>query len=297
LNPDGTVYHLGLRAEDVPDLIFTVGDPDRVNHVAQYFDKILWQKTRREFNMVRGVLKGERQKHVLVLSTGMGTDNIDIVLQELDAAVNIDLEKRQDVEEEKQRRRRQLTIVRIGTSGAIDPELPLGSHLYSAGALSFDGLLPFYKHSFEKLHIEGSPVQPYYIPPTQTLSPDDIPDLHHGITATLPGFYGPQGRNLRTQSTFGPTMDRLVSVTITPVVDGTDNNQHSKEKKNLLHVTNFEMETAGIYALAHLLGHVAYSFSALLANRALGTFHDQPTEAVDALIQKVLDWAATNPNL
>ena len=275
LNDDGSVYHLGLRGDDVPDLIFTVGDPDRVVDVARHFEKVEWRKSRREFNMVRGALKGGRP--AMVLSTGMGTDNIDIVMNELDAAVNVDLETRRDLPEGKRRR---LTVIRIGTSAAVDPNLPLGSHLYSTGALSFDGLLNFYEHPFRTVSIDGSPVQPFYVPAAENAVPD-IPDLYSGITATFPGFYGPQGRTIRARSTFTDTMNRLASVEVG------DGGRH-------LRVANFEMETAGIYALAHLLGHRAYSFSALQANRSLMTFHREECAgraAVDGLIRKVLDWA------
>ncbi|PTM00536.1 MAG: phosphorylase [Bacteroidetes bacterium] len=267
LNPDGSVYHLGLKGEDIPNLIFTVGDPDRVGNVTQHFDSIAWTKERREFTIVRGTLKG---KEVLVLSTGMGTDNIDIVLNELDAAVNIDPITRMN-----RANLRKLTIIRIGTSGAIDPNIPLGTHLLSAGALSFDGLLPFYQHPFKTVTVSGAPFNPFYIPaPCNMSSTEAIPELMLGITATLPGFYAPQGRSIRTTSVFKEAMDAL---------------HHQSYDGHTL--TNFEMETAGIYALATLLGHEAYSFSALLANRAAGTFHDQPAQAVESLIRKVLDWA------
>lgn len=267
LNPDGSVYHLGLKGEDIPNLIFTVGDPDRVGNVTQHFDSIAWTKERREFTIVRGTLKG---KEVLVLSTGMGTDNIDIVLNELDAAVNIDPITRMN-----RANLRKLTIIRIGTSGAIDPNIPLGTHLLSAGALSFDGLLPFYQHPFKTVTVSGTPFNPFYIPaPCNMSSTEAIPELMLGITATLPGFYAPQGRSIRTTSVFKEAMDAL---------------HHQSYDGHTL--TNFEMETAGIYALATLLGHEAYSFSALLANRAAGTFHDQPAQAVESLIRKVLDWA------
>jgi uridine phosphorylase len=267
LNPDGSVYHLGLKGEDIPNLIFTVGDPDRVGNVTQHFDSIAWTKERREFTIVRGTLKG---KEVLVLSTGMGTDNIDIVLNELDAAVNIDPITRMN-----RANLRKLTIIRIGTSGAIDPNIPLGTHLLSAGALAFDGLLPFYQHPFKTVTVPGAPFNPFYIPaPCNMSSTEAIPELMLGITATLPGFYAPQGRSIRTTSVFKETMDAL---------------HHQSYDGHTL--TNFEMETAGIYALAALLGHEAYSFSALLANRAAGTFHDQPAQAVESLIRKVLDWA------
>ncbi len=267
LNPDGSVYHLGLKGEDIPNLIFTVGDPDRVGNVTQHFDSIAWTKERREFTIVRGTLKG---KEVLVLSTGMGTDNIDIVLNELDAAVNIDPITRMN-----RANLRKLTIIRIGTSGAIDPNIPLGTHLLSAGALAFDGLLPFYQHPFKTVTVPGAPFNPFYIPaPCNMSSTEAIPELMLGITATLPGFYAPQGRSIRTTSVFKEAMDAL---------------HHQSYDGHTL--TNFEMETAGIYALATLLGHEAYSFSALLANRAAGTFHDEPGQAVESLIRKVLDWA------
>lgn len=267
LNPDGSVYHLGLKGEDIPNLIFTVGDPDRVGSVTQHFDSIAWTKERREFTIVRGTLRG---KEVLVLSTGMGTDNIDIVLNELDAAVNIDPITRMN-----RANLRKLTIIRIGTSGAIDPNIPLGTHLLSAGALAFDGLLPFYQHPFKTVTVPGAPFNPFYIPaPCNMSSTEAIPELMLGITATLPGFYAPQGRSIRTTSIFKEAMDAL---------------HHQSYDGHTL--TNFEMETAGIYALATLLGHEAYSFSALLANRAAGTFHDQPAQAVESLIRKVLDWA------
>ena len=267
LNPDGSVYHLGLKGEDIPNLIFTVGDPDRVGNVTQHFDSIAWTKERREFTIVRGTLKG---KEVLVLSTGMGTDNIDIVLNELDAAVNIDPITRMN-----RANLRKLTIIRIGTSGAIDPNIPLGTHLLSTGALAFDGLLPFYQHPFKTVTVPGAPFNPFYIPaPCNMSSTEAIPELMLGITATLPGFYAPQGRSIRTTSVFKEAMDAL---------------HHQSYDGHTL--TNFEMETAGIYALATLLGHEAYSFSALLANRAAGTFHDQPAQAVESLIRKVLNWA------
>ena len=267
LNPDGSVYHLGLKGEDIPNLIFTVGDPDRVGSVTQHFDSIAWTKERREFTIVRGTLRG---KEVLVLSTGMGTDNIDIVLNELDAAVNIDPITRMN-----RANLRKLTIIRIGTSGAIDPNIPLGTHLLSAGALAFDGLLPFYQHPFKTVTVAGAPFNPFYIPaPCDLSSTEAIPELMLGITATLPGFYAPQGRSIRTTSVFKEAMDAL---------------HHQSYDGHTL--TNFEMETAGIYALATLLGHEAYSFSALLANRAAGTFHNQPGQAVESLIRKVLNWA------
>lgn len=265
LNQDGSVYHLGLVAADVPNLIFTVGDPDRVGAVAQHFDTVEWTRKRREFTMMRGTLKG---KEVLVLSTGMGTDNIDIVLNELDAAVNIDPQTRTRRPE-----RRTLTIIRIGTSGAVDPELKVGTLLHSAGALAFDALLPFYEHDFQAVAIKDSPITPFYIPAPTSETPS-FEGLKHGITATLPGFYGPQGRSINVRSTFKEVLQNLYQVEL-----------------GSFHITNFEMETSGIYALAHLLGHHAHSFNALLANRATNEFHPDPSGPVNELIEKVLAWA------
>jgi len=268
LNPDGSVYHLGLVAADIPNLIFTVGDPDRVASVSQHFDTVLWTKTRREFTITRGTLNNHE---VLVLSTGMGTDNIDIVLNELDAAVNIDPKTRTRNPE-----KRTLTIIRIGTSGAIDPSIPVGTLLHSTGALAFDALLPFYEHNFKTIPIANSPIQPTYIPVPSARTPK-FEGLMHGITATLPGFYGPQGRSIQIKSTFKETLQNLY-----------------KTQLGEFHITNFEMETSGIYALANLLGHEAHSFSALLANRTTNEFHPDPSTPVNELIQKVLNWATTN---
>lgn len=265
LNDDGSVYHLGLIAEDIPDLVFTVGDPDRVPSVSAHFDTIHWTKTRREFTMTRGTLNGHE---VMVMSTGMGTDNIDIVINELDAAVNIDPATRM-----LRRERRTLKIIRIGTSGAIDPKIEVGSFLHSSGALAFDALLPFYEHDFETVNVPNSPLQPLFIPGPHTNVPS-FDHLYHGITATLPGFYGPQGRSIKINSTFKTALGELHHLKIGDY-----------------YVTNFEMETSGIYALAHLLGHEAHSFSALLANRTTNVFHPNPSAPVEELIEKVLAWA------
>lgn len=267
LNPDGSVYHLGLVAADIPNLIFTVGDPDRVASVSQHFDTVLWTKTRREFTITRGTLNNHE---VLVLSTGMGTDNIDIVLNELDAAVNIDPKTRTRNPE-----KRTLTIIRIGTSGAIDPSIPVGTLLHSTGALAFDALLPFYEHNFKTIPIANSPIQPTYIPVPSARTPK-FEGLMHGITATLPGFYGPQGRSIQIKSTFKETLQNLYKIQL-----------------GEFHITNFEMETSGIYALSNLLGHEAHSFSALLANRTTNEFHPDPSKPVNELIQKVLNWATS----
>ena len=198
----------------------------------------------------------------------MGTDNIDIVLNELDAAVNIDPHTR-----ELRKVQRKLKIIRIGTSGAVDPELPVGTLLHSSGALAFDALLPFYEHNFQPVAIQDSPITPFYIPAPTSETPD-FEGLAHGITATLPGFYGPQGRSIQLKSTFKEVLQNLHKVQL-----------------GSFHITNFEMETSGIYALAHLLGHQAHSFSALLANRTTNEFHPDPSAAVNELVEKVLAWA------
>lgn len=280
LNPDGSVYHLHLRPEQVAGTIITVGDPERVNAVSRYFDRIDECVSKREFVTHTGELNGQR---LTVISTGIGTDNIDIVLNELDALANVDLDRRQPKEE-----LTSLRIVRIGTSGALRPELPVGTWLASVGAIGLEGLLHYYRRddsaepgwlSEVSLLLRQSktpfPVPPYYAPASrELLQLFDDERLAAGITLTAAGFYAPQGRELRLASAFDrTTIDRLV------------NWQGPRGEL----ITNLEMETAGIYGLAELLGHRAISLNALLANRATGAFSPSPAETVDALIRFALE--------
>ena len=275
LNADGSIYHLNLLPQDIATTIITVGDPERVSEVSRYFDSIDIKKGKREFLTHTGSLKGKR---ISVISTGIGTDNIDIVLNELDALVNIDFTKR-IVNENRIR----LNVVRIGTSGAIQPEISINSFVMSTHAIGFDGLLHFYQHKLK----EHKDMEDAFIAHTQWAKEKARPyvvaydgDLGNtlrdnrirlGFTATNTGFYGPQGRELRIASSQPEVMSKMASF--------------SFDKKQ---ITNLEMETSGIYAMAKLLGHRAVSLNCILANRATGEFSENPAQAVQELIQLTL---------
>ncbi|MCK0123938.1 nucleoside phosphorylase [Gelidibacter sp. F2691] len=276
LNPDGSVYHLNLRPEHLATTIITVGDPDRVDSVTEHFDTVEFQTRKREFHTQTGTYKGKR---ITVISTGIGTDNIDIVFNELDALVNIDLEKRIIKET-----LTSLEIVRIGTSGSIQKNIPLDSFLISEYAAGFDSLLHFYDNDAiqdlaisEALveHTNWSPLKskPYIVKSNadlyQKMSSDQTVK---GFTATNVGFYGPQGRVLRLPLQDDGLNDKLASF-----------NYQDRP------ITNLEMETAGIYALSSLLGHKAVSMNAIIANRATGEFSKDPSGLVNDLITYTLD--------
>ena len=276
LNADHSIYHLNLLPEDISDTIITVGDPDRVTDVSKYFDSIQVRKGKREFLTHTGMLNGQR---LTVISTGIGTDNVDIVLNELDALANIDFGTRIAKEN-----RIRFKIVRIGTSGAIQPEIPINSFLLSEYAIGFDGLLHFYKNEniqytvFSNAFIEHtnwsqSKPAPYVVkcdgPLAEKLTENRI---RFGVTATNSGFYGPQGRKLRLS-----VQDDSLSTKISSF-------EHQGKK-----ITNLEMETAGIYALSKLLGHQAVSMNCILANRITGEFSKNPEKAVDELIRYTLE--------
>ena len=275
LNKDGSIYHLNLLPKDIATTIITVGDPDRVSEVSKNFDSIDIKKGKREFVTHTGVLIGKR---ISVISTGIGTDNIDIVLNELDALVNIDFATR-TVKENRIR----LKIVRIGTSGAIQPEISIGSFLMSEYAIGFDGLLHFYQHSFnhhqqlEDAFIEHTQwakekARPYIVDFDADLAVKLMDNrIRLGFTATNTGFYGPQGRELRIAPSQAGIMSKMTSF------------NHANKR-----ITNLEMETSGIYVLAKLLGHQAVSLNCILANRVTGEFSKQPEKAVQELIQLTL---------
>ncbi len=276
LNPDQSIYHLNLHPGDVADTIITVGDPDRVERVSSHFDQLELCKGKREFISHTGTLRGKR---LTVISTGIGTDNIDIVLNELDALVNIDFASRTVRPSKKN-----LTIVRLGTSGAIQPDIPLDTMLIGKYALGLDSLLHFYHHGerpyrqFERAfkgHMKWSESksEPYLMKADEQL----LQLLHseqtkQGITATNAGFYGPQGRYLRLQ----PDENQLIEKMATFEYEG-------------LKITNMEMESSAIYALAWLLGHRAVSVNCIIANRALGKFSESPGKAIEAMLTHVLD--------
>jgi len=276
LNPNGSVYHLKLLPENIADNIIIVGDQGRVEAVSKFFDTIDFKVQNREFITHTGTFKG---KKVMVLSSGIGTDNIDILVNELDAAVNIDLKSR-TVKEQK----RSLNIVRIGTSGALQQDIPVDSFVVSTHGLGFDGLMNYYLDlpSINDNEISDAFIEqtnwnknlpyPYAVKGSETLINKIGFDLIKGITATAPGFYGPQGRKLR----------------LTPWVE--DFNQQLtdfKHKEN--RITNFEMETSALYGLGKLLGHQTCTVCAIIANRVAKKYSKDYHVAVEQLIQLVLE--------
>ena len=276
LNPDGSIYHLHLRPKDLATTIITVGDPDRVDQVSKYFDHIELKQQKREFKTHTGLYKNQR---ITVISTGIGSDNIDIVLNELDALVNIDFETRT-----LKNKLTALDIVRIGTSGALQADIPVDSILISTHGLDINGMLPSYEietirnKAFEKafcMHTEwnNDRAQPVLVENSKALE-HQLYENHilTGITATCGGFYGPQGRMLRLEPKDSIFRNKLESF-----------------RYEDLKITNFEMETSAIYGLSKLLGHQACSMNAILANRANGSFSKKPDETINNLIQYTLN--------
>jgi uridine phosphorylase len=276
LNPNGSIYHLNLKPEDIATTIITVGDPDRVKEVTKHFDNIEMAVHHREFYTTTGMFNGKR---LTVTSTGIGTDNIDIVLNEMDALVNIDLETRTPKEEHEQ-----LTFLRIGTSGTIQHDIPVDSFIVSEKAIGFDNLLYYYGNTgfldvtFSEefmSHTQWNTNKgiPYVVSADDdVLGMFDSPSFIRGITVTNIGFYGPQGRKLRLSLEDAELNDKMQSFRY----------QNGR-------ITNLEMETSAIYGLSKLLGHRAVSLNAVIANRAKGTFSVNPRETVDQLIIKTLD--------
>ncbi len=275
LNSDGSVYHLNLLPHQIAKTIILVGDQKRVPVVSRYFDTVEHVKRTREFLTHTGHFKG---KEISVISTGIGTDNIDIVLNELDALVNIDLKKRVA-----KKKLTQLSFLRIGTSGAIQKDIPIDSLLISEFGLGLDSLIHFYKQNNSKeeqnlienlaSHFKDSNLPtPYLTKVDKELFNRFSVGFEKGITATAPGFYAPQGRQIRAKSKHKNLIQILSSF-------------YSNENR----ITNLEMETAGIYGLAKVLGHQAISFNAILANRANGTFSPKPKRTIKKLIESVLD--------
>lgn len=272
LNADGSVYHLALHPEEVAPLIITVGDPDRVAKVSAHFDRVDTIRQKREFLTHTGEIAGQR---LTVISTGIGTDNIDIVLNELDALVNIDLATRQ-----LRPSFRALRIVRLGTSGSLQADLAPGDFLASSFAVGLDNLLSFYQPVFSEgeknicaalAQYLQMPSPPYVVAGSENLLAL-FSDWPQGVTATCPGFYGPQGRSLRAPAAIPDLPERLGAFGF----DG-------------LRVTNFEMETSAIYGLCRILGHEALSLSVIMANRIKGTFHENPAKAEALLIREGLE--------
>jgi uridine phosphorylase len=269
------VYHINLLPKHIADVVIAVGDPGRVFKVSQHFDEIEFEMNKREFITHVGTYKGKR---LTVISTGIGTDNIEIVMTELDALVNIDLKTR-----EPKSRKKKLKIIRIGTSGAIQEDIPLGAHLVTDYAVGLDNLLNFYELTstdFENAIADDIqkkvklPFKPYVVQGSATLLNEIGYDMISGNTITAPGFYAPQGRRVRAAIRFPDLLKEL-------------NYYHNKSSDFWL--TNFEMETASYYALGRLLGHEMLSLNAIIANRIKTKFSKDPEKAVDSLIKKVLE--------
>jgi uridine phosphorylase len=282
LNKRGAIYHLDLLPEEVATTVITVGDQDRVKEVSKHFDEIEFKRQHREFISHTGYLG---KKRVTVMSTGIGPDNIDIALNELDALVNIDFESRYIKEQHTT-----LDIIRIGTSGSLQSHIPVDSYVASTHGLGLDNLLNFYRlehneeekqllHSFitfTQLHSQIS--QPYISSASPSLLKHFVNDFHHGITVTCPGFYGPQGRILRLGIKNPDLINKLTHFNF---------GQHS--------ITNFEMETAAIYGLSRLLGHHCLSLSAIVANRIEKKFSKDGNALVESLIKYSLEIISTIP--
>ena len=276
INPDGSIYHLHLRPEHIADNIIVVGDPQRVEIISNYFDNIEYKITNREFVTHTGTINGKR---ITALATGIGTDNIDIVLNELDAIVNIDLGNRVPKKEH-----RKLNIVRLGTSGALQADIPVDSFVFSQYGLGLDGLLNFYEDRDKVIDKELTEAfvaqsgwhpdlaKPYIVGGSADLENLIADGMFKGITATAPGFYGPQGRILRL-----PLMQKNI------------NSSLEEFRFNGHRITNFEMETSALYGLGGMLGHNTATVCAIIANRYTKTFSQNYKQTVVKLIELLLE--------
>jgi uridine phosphorylase len=275
ITPQGRVYHINLKPDELASTVITVGDPDRVSEVSKYFDEIEFKTQHREFVTHTGRIG---KKRLTVLSSGIGPDNIDITINELDALVNIDLKTRMPKEN-----LTSLNIVRIGTSGSLQEDIPVDSFVMGEYGLGLDNMLRSYvideicENDMEDAFIKHTnwdmrKGKPYIISCSETLKNKfDSNQIHKGITGTAGGFYGPQGRVLRLA-----------------IQDPELNSKMDNFKFNDARMANLDMETSAIYGLGKLLGHNCLSLNAIIANRANGTFSDDPYKAVDALIQYTL---------
>lgn len=275
LNNDGSIYHLNLLPKHIGDTVISVGDPNRVYRVSKYFDDIDFEVNQREFITHVGNFRG---KKLTVTSTGIGTDNVEIFFTELDALVNIDFKTRQ-----LKSKRKKLRVIRIGTSGALQEDIPVGTHLVSAYGVGLDNLMHFYDLPISPFEMDVAadlqqsvslPFTPYVVQGSESLLEQIGFDLLKGNTVTTPGFYAPQGRQLRVAMRYPRLLEDL-------------NYYHYKHSDFWL--TNFDMETAGYYAMGRLLGHDVISVNAIIANRIKNKFAKDPNKIIDTLIQKVLD--------
>jgi uridine phosphorylase len=275
INPRGAVYHLDLRPDELADTIITVGDPDRVAKVSQYFDHIEHQSAHREFITHTGYIGAKR---ISVMSTGIGPDNIDIALNEVDALVNIDFETRYIKDNKKS-----VSVIRLGTCGSLQGEVGVDQLVAGTHGLGIDNLLHFYQPNnnpeeqqilaaFEQhTNIHAHQIKPYISSASAGLLKHFTEGYTHGITVTCPGFYGPQGRILRLPLKMPNLVDQMTSFRF---------GNH--------HIANFEMETSAIYGLCNLLGHQCLSINVIVANRVKKEFSKDGAKAVDHMIQKSL---------
>jgi uridine phosphorylase len=272
----GTIYHLDLEPEQLAETVITVGDPDRVSDVSKYFDRIEHKAQHREFVTHTGYIGSKR---LSVVSTGIGPDNIDIVLNELDALVNIDLDIRVP-----KVNTTSLSIIRLGTCGGLQPDISVDSLVVSEYGIGMDNLMHYYEHgnTAEELDMLAAFVaqtpfrqrdlKPYITKASSGLLQHFTQGYTKGITVTCPGFYGPQGRTLRIPIAFPALPDALAAF------------RHGERR-----ITNFEMETAAIYGLGSMLGHHCLSISTIVANRASQTFTNDSAKAVDNMIRRSLE--------
>lgn len=276
LNKDGSIFHLHLRPENIADTVILVGDQDRVDMISNYFDKIEFEVQNREFKTHTGIYNGKR---ISVVSTGIGTDNIDIVINELDAICNIDLTTRMVKSAHKK-----LSFVRIGTSGALQGDIPVDTPVATQKSIGFDGLLNFYakRETFSDNEAEKAFLKhtewnsklaiPYFVDASETLLQKVAFDMIKGYTISAPGFYGPQGRVLRL-----------------PLVDDSLNEKITSFRHNGLQINNYEMESSAIYGLSKLLGHEALTICNIIANRIRKEYSPDYKKAIEKLVVKVLN--------
>lgn len=281
LNARGAIYHLNLKPEEIGNTIILVGDPDRVKEVSKHFDKIEHQLQFREFITHTGFIGGKR---LSVMSTGIGTDNIDIAINELDALANIDFASR-----EIKQKIKPINFIRLGTCGGLQPDIPVDSLIASTHGLGIDNLLNFYRieqneeekqllHSFvTHTQMHGPIGNPYLSGAAGSLLKHFVKDFTQGITVTCPGFYGPQGRILRLGISNPELINRLTQFRF---------GQHR--------IVNFEMETSAIYGLGKLLGHQCLSLNVVIANRVRKEFSKNGKAAVEKLIEKALEIISDN---
>jgi uridine phosphorylase len=280
INEDGSLYHIHLKEEHIADTVILVGDQGRVQEVSDHFEKVEFKISNREFITHTGYYKGKR---LTVMSTGIGTDNIDIAISELDAAVNIDLEHRTY-----KPKRKSLNLIRIGTSGALQPDIPVGSFVISEYGLGLEGLIYYYNFEFSdkeaaltkaiQEHLRWNPklADPYAVAASTDLLNLLSDGMVKGVTATASGFYGPQGRKLFLAPSIVDLGEKLTSF-----------------KMNDHRITNFEMETSALYALGKMMGHHCCTCCAIIANRYRKEYADDYKVIVNDLIATVLDRLVT----